>query len=149
MSEHDYITRANSSDRTGERPPTVPSAPAEAQPLILYDLATIVGSVYQQRITLTRQGTVTKRFAHLLRPLLHGSPRNEEKREDAYVNMLCEAAKQLKLIYQSSSFDEDEHKPYYCPSIESGLEKWSQINEHEQARQFLAWWKSSMQWHAM
>ncbi|HEX6480483.1 MAG TPA: helicase-associated domain-containing protein [Ktedonobacteraceae bacterium] len=51
------------------------------------------------------------------------------------------------MIYQSSSLDEDEHKPYYCPSIESGLEKWSQINEHEQARQFLAWWKSSMQWH--
>ena len=147
MSEHEDIIQANSSDRTNERSPTVPSAASEAQPLILYDLAIIVGSVYQQRITLTTQGTVTKRCAHLLRPLLHGSPRNEEKRENAYVNMLCEAAKQLKLIYQSSSLDEDEHKPYYCPSIESELEKWSQKDVYEQARQFLAWWKSSTRWH--
>jgi hypothetical protein len=147
MSEHEDIIPASSSDTTSERPPMVPSAPGEAQPLILYDLATIVGSVYLQRITLTRQGTVTKRFAKLLRPLLHGSPWNDERREDAYVIMLCEAAKQLHLIYRSFSYVEDEHKPYYSPSIESGLEKWSQINAHEQAMEFLAWWRSSLQWH--
>ncbi|HEX6480482.1 MAG TPA: hypothetical protein VF043_16720 [Ktedonobacteraceae bacterium] len=74
MSEHEDITPNNSYDKTNEWPSMI--LPAEAQPLILYDLATIIGSVYQQRITLTRHGTVTKRFAQLLRPLLHGSPRN-------------------------------------------------------------------------
>jgi hypothetical protein len=146
MSEHEDITRANSHSETNERLPIVASVPAEAQPLILYDLATIVGTVYQQRITLTRQGTVTKRFANLLRPLLHGSPWNDERREDAYVDMLCEAAKQLKLIYRSFSYDDHEDKPYFCPSIESGLERWSQLDMHEQARQFLSWWNSSTQW---
>lgn len=128
MSEHEGITQANSQDETNERPSMVLSVPAETQPLILYDLATIVGIVYQQRITLTKQGTVTKRFANLLRPLLHGSLTTDERKEDASVNMLCEAAKQLKLIHRSSSYDDDEDKPYYCPSIESGLERWSQLD---------------------
>jgi Helicase conserved C-terminal domain len=147
MSEHKGITPTNSHGETNDGFSLVSSVPTEAQPLILYDLATVVGSVYQQRITLTKQGTVTKRFASLLCPLLHGSPWNDERREDAYVNMLCEAAKQLGLIYRSFSYEEDEHKPYYCPSIESGLEKWSRINAYEQARQFLAWWQGSVQWH--
>ncbi len=147
MSEHEYITQANSPDNTNERPPLFPSTPAEAQPLILYDLATLVGAVYQQQITLTRQGRVTKRFADLLRPLLHGSSWNGERQEDIYVNMLCEAAKQLKLIHRSSSYDDDEDKPYCRPLLESGLEGWSKLDVHEQSRQFLAWWKSSMHWH--
>src|SRR5579884_3800763 len=147
MNDHEAITPGNSYEARNEWAPTVPSVPAEAQPLILYDLAAIVVVVHQQRITLTRQGTVTKRCASLLRPLLHGSPWNDERREDAYVNMLCEAAKQLHLIYSSFSYDDDEDKPYYCPAIESGLGTWSQINVHEQARQFLAWWRGSSQWH--
>jgi hypothetical protein len=147
MSEHEYVPQANSADATDERPLTVPSAPARAQPLILYDLAAIVGSVYQQRITLTRQGRVTKHFAQLLRPLLHGSPRNGEGGDDGYVNVLCEAASQLHLIYRSSSLDEDAHKPYYCPARESGLEEWSHLSAREQARRFLAWWKGSTRWH--
>jgi hypothetical protein len=147
MSEREDIAPDNSYGTTNEWTSMVPSVPAEAQPLILYNLTAIVGIVHQQRITLTRQGTVTKRCVSLLRPLLHGSPWNDERREDAYVNMLCEAAKQLHLIYSSFSYDDDDDKPYYCPTVESGLDTWSQLNVHEQARQFLAWWWGSSQWH--
>lgn len=146
MSDQEDITQTNSPGEINERIPIVPSPSSEALPLILYDLATIVGAVYQQRITLLRQGAVTKPFANLLRPLLYGSSWNNEGQDDAYTNMLCEAAKQLKLIYRSSCYDDDESKPYYCPSLESGLEQWSQLDVYEQARQFLAWWKRGTQW---
>src|SRR5258707_7807287 len=134
MNEHEYPNRVNSYNNADEKRQSGVLPPPGAQPLILFDLATIVGAVYQQQITTTKQGTLTKRFADLLRPLLHGLSRNDERQVDSYVEMLFKMAQELELIHVVSPNYEGEHRPYYRPSIESGLEKWSQLHVYEQTR---------------
>ncbi len=55
-----------------------PTVPGDGEPLLLYDLATIVGASYQQDIVPTRADTIPKRVAAKLRPLLRGMPRFHE-----------------------------------------------------------------------
>jgi len=141
MSEHDI-----SDDNADEERQVVSQPPTGGQPLILYNLATLVGAVYQQRITTTRQERVAKRIADLLRRRLHGLPRFDEQQADTYVDMLCRMARRLELINIVSPLYEGEDKPYYRPSIEAGLEKWAELNAYEQARAFLAEWRRSREW---
>ena len=129
MTEHENPIEATSNDNADEERQAAEQLPTGGQPLILYDLATIVGAVYQQRIITTRQERVAKRIADLLRPRLHGLPRFDEQQADTYVDMLFHVAERLRLINLVSPFYEGEQKPYYRPSMESGLEKWSQLHE--------------------
>jgi Helicase conserved C-terminal domain len=146
MNEHEYPNQVNCHSNADEKRQCAVLPPPGAQPLILFDLATIVGAVYQQQITTTKRGTLTKRFGDLLRPLLHGLSRNDERQVDSHVDMLFKTAQQLELINIDSPYYEGKDRPYYRPSIESGLEKWSQINVYEQTRQFLVKWRESTEW---
>jgi hypothetical protein len=62
------------------------SLSATGEPLILYDLATVVGAVYQQPILLTKHGKIPKLVASAIRSRLHGLPRMVGKgQDDKYV----------------------------------------------------------------
>jgi len=147
MSEQENSIEGTSDDDADGERQAVAQPPTGGLPLILYDLATLVGAVYQQRITTTRQERVAKRIADLLRPRLHGLPRFDEQQVDTYIDMLCGMARRLELINIVSPFYEGEDKPYYRPSVEAGLEKWARLNAYEQARAFLVKWKRSREWH--
>ena len=146
MTEHENLHHAPQGGADTEKRQFARLLPAGDQPLILYDLATIVGAVYQQHITVTRQGAVTKRLVDSLRPYLHGLPRYDEQQVDTYVNMIFKMSRQLGLIKLVSQDYEYDGKPFYQPSIYSRLEKWTQLNVYEQAREFLAHWRKSTDW---
>ncbi len=147
MNEFEYVDHTTSDDTFSAERQTVSMPSTGGEPLILYDLATLVGAVYQQRITVTRQGIVTKRTADQLRPRLHGLPRFDKQQRDIYVDMLYTMAQQLGLINTVSPLYEGEDKPYYQPASELGLEKWSRSDVYGQARQFIAEWSKNTKWH--
>lgn len=124
--------------------PLLPSTTGE--PLILYDLATILGAVYQQPINLTKQGKISKRAASTLRGRLHGLPRKVgEGQDDVYVQMLFMVAQELGLIYYpSGSIPGD--KRQFLPESNGELKSWSQSDESMQAKRFLQWWIQSPRW---
>jgi hypothetical protein len=112
--------------------------------IMLYDLAAIIGSVYQQDIEPTQAGKVPKRIANKILPLLHGEPRVVYEGEDNYLlEMLFGIAQELQLLSISkSSFSEI--KPHYEPG--SRLKLWSQMDAREQTRHLLNNWLSSQHW---
>jgi Helicase conserved C-terminal domain len=116
------------------------------QPLLLYDLATIVGAIFQQRLTVTKQGTIPKRTAEQLRPLLHGLPRFDKKQVDTYVDMLITLARQLGLVKFLSPLYEEVHKACYGPVSETELEQWFRLDVYGQARQVIAQWRKDTMW---
>ncbi len=73
-----------------------PQAIRPAHPFVLYDLAIIIGAMYQQSIEPTQAGKVPKRIATRIQPLLHGKPRIRYLGEDDdYMEMLFRIAKEL------------------------------------------------------
>lgn len=146
MSEHEQPNRSASDAHKGEQRPPAAFSPTGGQPLILYDLATLVGAAYQQRITVTRQQRVAKRLVDLLRPRLHGQPRPDQQRVDTYVEMLVNMAVRLGLLSSATPWGEDEQHAFYRPAEAAGLELWSQWHAHKQARAMLAEWRTSTVW---
>lgn len=121
------------------------SLPTGGQPLLLYDVATLIGTIYQHSIEVSKRGKTFKNFVVSIRPLLHGLPRIREQQEDMYVNMLFDASRDLGLIEIRN--DRWEEKQYYNPGNELDLEDWSHWDAHRQSRRFLTWWKTSPLWH--
>ncbi|HLX40661.1 MAG TPA: helicase-associated domain-containing protein [Ktedonobacteraceae bacterium] len=121
-------------------PPFIVSA---ATPL-LYDLATVVGAVYQQTIEPTQAGNVPKRIANKVRPLLHGIPRTQYYgSDDIYLEMVFHIAGDLNII-QLPSKPIEGVKPRYEPG--SQLQQWSQLEAVGQTKRLLDVWYNCRQW---
>jgi hypothetical protein len=124
------------------------SAPPAVRPgetIILYDLATIIGAVHQQDIEPTKMGTVPKRVAARIMPMLRGCPRTApgSDEENRYLEMLFDIAQELGLLQlsRSAAYDIKEH---YEPG--PVLEQWSQMDSVEQTRRLLQLWVGSGRW---
>lgn len=119
-----------------------PAAVRESQPLVLYDLAVVVGAVCQARIEPTKDQAIPKRLAGKLRPLLHAMPRIGEEGGDLYVDMLFGAACSLEILRVATPYGEE--KPRYQPGPK--LSQWGQFPTVGQLRHFLEWWVKSTTW---
>ncbi len=113
--------------------------------IILYDLAMLVGIIYQQDIEPTKAGLVPKRIAAKIDPLLRGSARTglSDLDEYTYLEMLIDIAQELGLIQLSRPSARDV-KQHYEPG--PALEQWSHLNAVEQTRRLLQIWVSSGHW---
>ncbi len=121
-----------------------PQAIRPAHPFVLYDLAIIIGAMYQQSIEPTQAGKVPKRIATRIQPLLHGKPRIRYLGEDDdYMEMLFRIAKELGLIQLSKTLLGD-IKQRYEPGPQ--LEQWSRLGLVGQTRRLLQCWSKSFSW---
>ncbi len=126
-------------------PASSPPAVRPGETTILHDLATIIGAVYQQDIEPTKTGTVPKRIATRIDPLLRGQPRTAlaSEGENEYLEMLFDIARELGFLQLSRPAARD-IKERYEPG--PALEHWSQMDVVEQTRRLLQFWISSGRW---
>ena len=126
-------------------PLSSPPAVRPGETIILHDLATIIGAVYQQDIEPTKMGTVPKRIATKIDPLLRGRPRTAlgNEGENEYLEMLFDIARELGLLQLSRPAARD-IKERYEPG--PALEHWSQMGAVEQTRRLLQFWVGSGRW---
>ena len=111
---------------------------------IVYDLAVIVGAIYQQNIEPTQAGKVPKRLAAKIDPMLRGQPRFRfMDEEDTYMEMLFHIAQELGILRLSQPSLEG-IKARYEPGLQ--LEQWSQLDLTEQTRRLLQCWTRSFSW---
>ncbi|TMC21505.1 MAG: hypothetical protein E6J34_09405 [Chloroflexi bacterium] len=112
---------------------------ASQHPIVLYDLATVVGMSYQMVIEPTKENRLPKRLRVKIRPLLHGRTRTDEAGEDVYVDQVFQTAKALGLLCCVQPADEEKRR--YQPGAK--LPEWSELTLVGQAQQFLHWWKET------
>jgi hypothetical protein len=121
-----------------------PQTMQDSSTSILYDLAIVTGSIYQQTIEPTQPGNVPKRIASKIRPLLHGKPRIRYADEgDEYLEMVFALAKELGIARISTPSIEGV-KPRYEPG--TTLPQWSTLDISGQTRRLLDAWKNSFHW---
>ena len=121
-----------------------PATIVSASTTLLYDLATVVGAVHQQNIELTQAGSVPKRLANKIRPLLQGKPRTQYYGgDDVYLETVFHIAGDLNII-QLPAKPIEGVKPRYEPG--SQLPQWSQLDAVGQTKRLLDVWYNCRQW---
>ncbi len=121
---------------------TPPAHTRSGPPTLLYDLAGLVGWVYQTTVEPTKEGQLPKRMSAHLRARLQGLPRRDELGQDAYPDRLVQAALDLRLLQRVTPYEGA--KARYVPG--PALAVWGQASEEEQIRRFLTWWQASHEW---
>src|SRR5205809_660418 len=137
-------------ERVEEAPPGLVTLDAPPQSmhngdtLILYDLATIIGAMFQQNIEPTQADRVPKRIANKLQPLLQITPRIQPYYEDdETIDMLFSVALKLGLVKRNKS-SADGIKPRY---VQGPLfEKWSLMDVVDQTHSLLEYWLEGQHW---
>src|SRR6266516_1020149 len=137
-------------ERVEEAPPGLVTLDAPPQSmhngntLILYDLATIIGAMFQQNIEPTQADRVPKRIANKLQPLLQITSRIQPYYEDdETIDMLFSMALKLGLVKRNKS-SADGMKPRY---VQGPLfEKWSQKTMVDQTHDLLEYWLNGQHW---
>ncbi len=132
-------------------PSASPPAVRSGETIILYDLATVIGTIYQQDIEPTKAGMVPKRVAAKIDPMLRGCPRSglTDLEEYEYLEMLFDIAQELGLIQLSRPSTRDIKHPHdksggYKPG--PALEQWSNLDAVEQTWRLLQFWAGSGRW---
>ncbi|HXZ05877.1 MAG TPA: helicase-associated domain-containing protein [Ktedonobacteraceae bacterium] len=123
---------------------TPPQSIHKGDTLLLYDLATIIGAMFQQNIEPTQADRVPKRIANKLQPLLQITQRVLPYYEDdETVDMLFSVALKLGLVKRSKS-SADGIKPRY---VQGPLfEKWSLMDVVDQTHSLLEYWLEGHHW---
>ncbi|HXL38521.1 MAG TPA: helicase-associated domain-containing protein [Ktedonobacteraceae bacterium] len=123
---------------------TPPQTIRNGETLILYDLATIVGAMFQQNIEPTQSDRVPKRIASKLQSQLQIKQRVQPYYEgDETIDMLFNVALRLGLVKLSKS-SADGIKPRY---VQGPLfEKWSLMNVIDQTHSLLEFWLEGHNW---
>ena len=137
-------------ERVEETPPGLVTLDAPPQSmhngntLILYDLATIIGAMFQQNIEPTQADRVPKRIANKLQPLLQITSRIQPYYEDdETIDMLFSVALKLGLVKRNKS-SADGIKPRY---VQGPLfEKWSLMDVVDQTHSLLEYWLEGHHW---
>lgn len=121
-----------------------PQSIRQGDMLMLYNLATIIGAIFQQNIEPTQAGKVPKRIGSKLLPMLKGKPRVQVYYgEDITIDMLFNIARTLGLVKLSRSSTEGikpryEHGPLF--------EQWSQVDAISQTHDLVDLWLKNHQW---
>lgn len=148
----DTLKLAAMQSRLNEKQGSQPFVPVETTPAsvipatsaFLYDLAIIIGNVYQQPIEPTQGGYVPKRIANKIRPLLHGRPRfSYYGEDDSYLDMVFHIATDLGVLLLTERTLEGT-KPRYEPGPE--LPQWSRMDAAAQTKRLLEVWPSCRVW---
>ena len=137
-------------ERLEEAPPgpvtldAPPQSMHNGNTLILYDLATIIGAMFQQNIEPTQADRVPKRIANKLQPLLQITSRIQPYYEDdETIDMLFSVALKLGLVKRNKS-SADGIKPHY---VQGPLfEKWSLMDVVDQTHSLLEYWLEGQHW---
>lgn len=123
---------------------TPPLSTRQFETLLLYDLATIIGTMFQQNIEPTQAGRVPKRISSKLQPVLQIKPRVQAYYDDdTTIDMLFTLAQTLGLVKLSKP-SADSIKPRYEQG--SLFEQWSQTRMVDQTHDLLEYWLKSQQW---
>ncbi|HST88404.1 MAG TPA: helicase-associated domain-containing protein [Ktedonobacterales bacterium] len=122
------------------------AAPRAAQPMdspFLWDLAVIAAAAHQQEIELTRSGTLPKRAAQRLVPLLVG-PRTRQGEDEAlaYVELLKQEAVELGLVVAPPSTSKQKGRLAPGPKLES----WGRHDQVMQVRRLFRRWPADRYW---
>jgi len=123
---------------------TPPQSIHNGDTLILYDLATMIGAMFQQNIEPTQANRVPKRIANKLQPLVQVNQRVDPYYEgDETIDMLFSVALTLGLVKRSKS-SADGIKPHY---VQGPLfEKWSLMDVVDQTHSLLEYWLDGQHW---
>lgn len=123
---------------------TPPHAIRQGDTLLLYDLATIIGAMFQQNIEPTQADKVPKRIANKIQPMLQITPRFQAYyNEDLTLDLLFSAAQKLGLVKRDKS-PAVGIKPRY---VQGPLfEQWSQADVIDQTHDLLEYWLKGQQW---
>ncbi len=145
---HDLYTSLSKGNKKGAALSELVSPPANIKPaesIILKDLVTLIGAIYQQKIEPTQANKVPKRIATKLRPLLSGTERFNYDGEDDYLEILMFSAQQLNLVQRTHSPIPD-IKPYYEPTGQAQIADWSKRSLAQQTQYLLRQWLTHFQW---
>jgi hypothetical protein len=124
-------------------PEALPTDIKPAETVILNDMATVIGAVYQQKIEPTQAGRVPKRVATKLRPRLNGAPRLSYEGEDSYIEAVLQSATQLGLVQLLRSPIPDIN-PYFTPGPK--IASWPELSLAEQSHAILQQWLTQPLW---
>ena len=121
-----------------------PQSIQKAETLVLYDLATILGAMFQQNIEPTQSHRVPKRITNKLQTLLQIKPRPQayDDGEDT-VDMLFSVVQELGLVKRSKS-TADSIKPKFVQGPQ--FESWSRIDIVDQTQGLLEYWLAGHPW---
>jgi hypothetical protein len=117
-------------------------APQESQPLLLYDLAVVIGVSMQMIIEPTKEGKLPKKLREKIRPLLHGRVRKDDEGNDLYVDQVFRAAQKMELLECVSPTEEEKRRYLRGPKLAS----WSELTRIDQARELVKWWRGTSSW---
>jgi len=120
----------------------------QGEATVLYDIASLVGWVYQgDRIELTKNGFLLKRARVKLRSFLQcqSRPLSAQEDEDGYPDMLVLSMENLGLLARSPyDTDMDEEKPFF--EVGRLVPEWGTLALAEQCQYFLYWWSKTTCW---
>jgi len=121
-----------------------PAAVRAGESIAVYDIATLVNTIYQQTIEPTQAGRVPKRIATKIRTTLRGQPRLNYEDGDDYIEILLNVMESLNIARLTSPSFQDS-KPAY--EITSVVEQWAQKSLVEQTHALISYWLENFAWH--
>ena len=139
---------SNGTQRVEEEVPVnvlenAPSAIRTGEHIAVYDIATLVNTIYQQTIEPTQAGRVPKRIATKIRSTLRGQPRLNFEDGDDYIEIMLNVMEYLNVTHLTNpSFQES--KPAY--EILPAVEQWAQKSLVEQTHALLSYWLENFAW---
>ena len=123
---------------------TPPQSTHKGDTLVLYDLATILGAMFQQNIEPTQSSRVPKRIVNKLLPAMQVKVRIQPYYEgDDTVDMLFSVAQELGFVKLSKS-TADGIKPRFMQGPQ--FEKWSLMDVVDQTHSLLKYWLEGHHW---
>ncbi len=120
-----------------------PVAIRAGESIAVYDIATLVNTIYQQTIEPTQAGRVPKRIATKIRMTLRGQPRINYEDGDDYIEILLNVMESLNITGLTNPSFQDS-KPAY--EITPAVEKWAQKSLVEQSHALLSYWLENFAW---
>lgn len=124
---------------------TPPVVIQQQGPTALYDLATIIGAMYQQNIEPTQAGYVPKRITNKMLSLLQIKPRITSDyggAENLTLDMLYNTASELELVKLSHSSGATKSRYIEGPQ----LKEWSRKETQDMVSRLLDNWQKSSRW---
>ncbi len=123
----------------------LPGAPGPTQangPLLLYDLAILLGASLQNDLELTKDGHLLKRDADRIRMLQHGLVRPDVRGFDQYLFLLCQFALQQRLLQVVPAASHNAR-----PSLRAGihLADFAALPLIDQVKRLFGWWTQTEQ----
>ncbi|GCF07167.1 helicase-associated domain-containing protein [Dictyobacter arantiisoli] len=124
---------------------TTPETYLPATRSLLYDIVTVINTVYQSTLEPTVEGKIPKRISKKLLPLLKGNVLRTEKEMDAYLALILDVLNNSGILtYIDPDPTDEKKKLYLAPGV--GMETWQRMNSIKQAQFLLSAWARYSNW---